>query len=183
MGSPSERTLSEPLQVIRLHDPNDAPLDATGARLHGGRWNSPGADVVYAALTYAGAILETRVHANVRRPPPREIAVITIPAGVRVSELTAADVRGWDDADQVASRTAGDAWLSASRSLALIVPSKAGAPLERNVALNLRHADAQQVNIQSAGAVPWDLRLFAEPAHHAAPRRAKKRPAAPRDKK
>ena len=81
MGSPSERTLSEPLHVIRLYDPNTAPLDAAGARLHGGRWNSPGADVVYAALTYAGAILETRVHANIRTPPPREIAVITIPAG------------------------------------------------------------------------------------------------------
>lgn len=146
MGSPSERTLSEPLKLFRLHDPRFAPLDATGARLHGGRWNGPGAEVVYASLSFAGAILETRVHANVRTPPPRRIAVITIPAGVRIAELTAEDVRGWDDADLVPSRTAGDAWLASSRSVALLVPGKAGAPFERNIVLNLRHADARMVN-------------------------------------
>jgi RES domain-containing protein len=183
MGSPSERTLSEALHVIRLHDPRFPPLDATGARLYGGRWNSPGADVVYAALTYGGAILEARVHANVRTPPPREIAVITIPAGVRVAELTAADVRDWDAADQAASRAAGDAWLAAARSVALIVPSKAGAPLERNIAFNLRHADATRLAVKPLGAVPWDLRLFGEPERRAAPRRTGKQPAAPHRKK
>src|ERR1035437_3914717 len=114
MGSPSERTLDEPLDVFRLHDPRFAPLDATGARLHGGRWNSRGAEVVYASLTYGGAILETRVHATVRTPPPRRIAVITIPAGVRISELTVADVRGWGDAGRVPGRGAGGGWVRAS---------------------------------------------------------------------
>src|SRR5580692_130873 len=109
MGSPPEHTLGEPLHVIRLHDPRFTPLDATGARTFGGRWNSPGAEVVYAALSYGGAVLETRVHANVRTPPPREIAVITIPAEARVSELRPSDLPGWDDADQAASRAAGDA--------------------------------------------------------------------------
>ena len=178
MGSPLERSLCAPLHVIRLHDPRFAPLDVTGARSYGGRWNSPGADVVYAALSYGGAILETRAQANVRTPPPREIAVITIPAGVLVSELSAADVPGWDDADQVASRAAGDAWLAAARTVALIVPSKAGAPLERNVALNVAHADAKKLRVESLGPVPWDMRLF----HEGAPR-AKKSSRAPRRKK
>jgi RES domain-containing protein len=180
MGSPSERTLGEPLDVFRLHDPRFPPLDATGARLHGGRWNSRGAEVVYASLTYAGAILETRVHANVRTPPPRRIAVITIPAGVRISELTVADVRGWDDAGLVPSRVAGDAWIAASRSVALIVPGKAGAPIERNIVLNLHHADARRLHVESLGDVSWDVRLFGEPEHQPAPRRTKKRPPAPR---
>ena len=148
MGSPSERTLSEPLELFRLHDPRFTPLDATGARLHGGRWNSPGAEVVYASLTFAGAILETRVHANVRTPPPRRIAVITIPAGVRIAELTAEDVPGWDEADLVPSRNAGDAWLASSPSVALIVPGKAGAPFERNIVLSLGHADARMANVR-----------------------------------
>ena len=183
MGSPSERTLDEPLHVVRLHDPRFAPLDATGARLLGGRWNSPGADVAYAALTYGGAILETRVHANVCTPPPREIAVITIPAGVRVSQLHARDVRGWDDADQVASRAAGDAWLAAAHTVALIVPGKAGAPLEQNVALNLGHADAPRLHVRSLGAVPWDMRLFGASHRGRTTPHSKKRPAAPRRKK
>jgi RES domain-containing protein len=181
MASPSERTLGEPLHVVRLHDPRFSPLDAAGARMHGGRWNSPGTEVLYAALTYGGAILETRVHANVRTPPPREIAVITIPAEVRIAELRSQDLPGWDDADQTASRAAGDAWLRDSRTVALIVPSKAGAPLERNVVLNLAHPDAKKLRVESLGAVPWDLRLFGETAPRPAHRRAK--PAAPRKKK
>jgi RES domain-containing protein len=181
MRSPSERALDEPLHVIRLHDPRFDALDSTGARVHGGRWNSPGAEIVYAALTYGGAILETRVHANVRMPPPREIAVITIPAGIRVAELTADDVKGWDDADAVASRAAGDAWIAAAHTVALIVPSKAGAPLERNVALNLHHADARKLSVKSLGDVPWDMRLFGAPA--APLKRPTKREPLPRKKK
>jgi RES domain-containing protein len=183
MGSPSERTLREPLRVIRLHDPKFAPLDATGARLYGGRWNSIGANVIYAALTYGGAILETRVHAIAHIPPPREIAVITIPAGVRISEVRTADVPGWDDAGFSASRAVGDAWIATGRSLALIVPGKAGAPLEQNVVINLSHADAPRLHVESLGAVPWDTRLFRAPEPRAAPSRRKKQAAPPRRKK
>jgi len=171
MGSPPEHTLGEALHVVRLHDPRFAALDAGGARTFGGRWNSPGAEIVYASLSYGGAILETRVHANVRTPPPRDIAVITIPVGVRIAEIVAHDLPGWDDADQVASRAAGDAWIAAARTVALIVPSRAGAPLERNVVLNLAHADAKKLRVESLGPVPWDLRLFGD-----APRRATRRP-------
>jgi RES domain-containing protein len=183
MGSPPEHTLGEPLHVIRLHDPRFTALDATGARTFGGRWNSPGVEVVYASLSYGGAVLETRVHANVRTPPPRDIAVITIPAGVRVAEIVAADLSGWDDADQEASRTAGDAWIAASHTVALIVPSRAGAPLERNVVLNLAHADARKLRVESLGPVPWDLRLFGETEPRVPHRRAGSKPAAPRRKK
>lgn len=160
MGSPSERTLDEPLLVIRLHHPRFDALDGTGAELFGGRWNSPGAKVVYAALTYGGAILETRVHANARKPPPREIAVIAIPAGTRISELAASDAKDWDDVQEHTSRAAGDAWLKSARTVALIVPSKAGAPLEKNVVINLEHADAPSLHVKSLGPVPWDMRLF-----------------------
>ena len=183
MGSPPEHTLGEPLHVIRLHDPRFTPLDSTGARTYGGRWNSPGAEVVYGALSYGGAVLEPRVHANVRTPPPREIAVVTIPADVRVAEIGPSDLPGWDDGDQAASRAAGDAWIEASRTLALIVPSRAGAPLERNVVLNLAHADAKKLSVESLGGVPWDLRLFAEPEPRVTHRRASAKAAAPRRKK
>ncbi|MFI5233711.1 MAG: RES family NAD+ phosphorylase [Gemmatimonadales bacterium] len=177
MASPSERTLHEPLRVIRLHHPRFAALDASGAQLYGGRWNSPGGTILYAALTYGGAILETRVHANADRPPRREIAVITIPSGVRVSEIDAHDLPGWDHEDQATSRRAGDSWITAGHTVLLIVPSRAGAPLERNVVINLAHPDAKKLRVESLGAVPWDMRLFGEPAP-----RARRRPA-PRKKK
>jgi RES domain-containing protein len=178
MASPPERTLHEPLRVIRLHHPRFAALDASGAQLYGGRWNSPGGTIVYAALTYGGAILETRVHANADRPPPREIAAITIPPGVRVSEIDAHDLPEWDHDNQIASRRAGNAWIDAGNTVALIVPSRAGAPLERNVVINLAHHDAKKLRVESLGAVPWDLRLFvaprAKPARRSASPRRKK---------
>lgn len=178
MGSPSERTLESPLRAIRLHDPRLPPLDPSGARLYGGRWNSPGAEIVYAALTYGGAILETRVHANTNGPPPRDIAVITIPAGVRVSEIDAHDVPEWNADDQVASRRAGDAWIAGGMTVALIIPSRAGAPLEHNLVINLGHADAKQLRVESLGPVPWDLRLFVAPKTRTA-----RRPRPPRRKR
>ena len=162
MASPPERTLHEPLRVIRLHHPRFAALDASGAQLYGGRWNSPGGSILYAALTYGGAILETRVHANADRPPPREIAVITIPPEVRVSDIDAHDLPGWDHDNQIASRRAGNTWIAAGNTVALIVPSRAGAPLERNVVINLAHPDAKKLRVESFGAVPWDMRLFGE---------------------
>lgn len=160
MGSPTERILAEPLRLIRLHDPQFAPLDATGARRFGGRWNSPGAEAVYTALTYGGALLETRVHAIAHRPPPREITVITVPAGVRIAELAASDVEGWDDPEYTATRAAGDAWLKSAKTIVLIVPSRAGAPLEKNAVINLAHPDTRGLHVQSLGPVPWDTRLF-----------------------
>ena len=177
MASPSERTLHEPLRVIRLHHPRFAALDASGAQLYGGRWNSPGGTIVYAALTYGGAILETRVHANADRPPPREIAAITIPPGVRVSEIDAHDLPGWDHDNQITSRRAGNSWIAAGNTVALIVPSRAGAPLERNIVINLEHPDAKKLRVESLGAVPWDMRLFGERAPRA------RRGPAPRKKK
>ena len=93
-------------------------------------------------------------------PPPRKIALITIPAGVRVSEVAPVDVPRWDHPDQLASRAAGDAWLHAARTVALIVPSKSGAPLERNVMFNPGHPDARRLDVSALGSVPWNLRLF-----------------------
>jgi RES domain-containing protein len=175
MASPPERTLHEPLRVIRLHHPRFAALDASGAQLYGGRWNSPGGIIVYAALTYGGAILETRVHANADRPPPREIVVITIPPGVRVSEIDAHDLPGWDHDDQIASRRAGDSWIAAGNTVALIVPSRAGAPLERNVVINLAHPDAKKLRVESLGAVPWDMIAERAPRARTAPVPRKKK--------
>jgi RES domain-containing protein len=50
------------MTVVRLHRSRYSPKDSTGARLYGGRWNSPGNDVLYASSTLALACLEVLVH-------------------------------------------------------------------------------------------------------------------------
>lgn len=76
------------MRVYRVCSSAHSDLDGEGARLYGGRWNSPGLAgglaVVYTASSLALAILETRVH--LRRLPVDyvkltiEIAELSLPA-------------------------------------------------------------------------------------------------------
>ena len=50
--------------AYRIADARHPIFDGTGAMLRGGRWNSIGQRVIYAAESYAGAMLEILVHAN-----------------------------------------------------------------------------------------------------------------------
>ena len=50
--------------------------------LHGARWNSPGRRVIYAAETYASALLEILVHASGSVPRSQGYVEIEIPSGV-----------------------------------------------------------------------------------------------------
>jgi RES domain-containing protein len=50
------------MTVVRLNRSPYSPKDPTGAKLHGGRWSSPGNEVLYASSTLALACLEVLVH-------------------------------------------------------------------------------------------------------------------------
>lgn len=98
-----------------------ADLKGEGARLYGGRWNSPGRPLVYAASTAALAVLEIRVHLDL--PPellPDDYVLITIDLGV----LAVEDGSGIP----VDQRGFGDTWLRERRttSLACAVRYRAG---------------------------------------------------------
>ena len=59
-----------------------ADLNGEGARLYGGRWNTPGRPLVYAASTAALAVLEVRVHLDL--PPellPDDYVLMTVDLG------------------------------------------------------------------------------------------------------
>ena len=46
------------MRFYRIADARHSPESGEGARLHGGRWNSPGRAVIYACETQSGAMLE-----------------------------------------------------------------------------------------------------------------------------
>ncbi len=149
------------MRAFRIADDRFPIFNGTGARLLGGRWNSPGHSLIYAAETFAGSILEVLVHANLNRIPPRHAFIeITIPDSVKVESIAGEDLAGWDAADQIASRTFGDRWIRERRSAVLLVPSMVTGGHERNVLINPEHADFRRISATDPGPIRWDPRLF-----------------------
>src|SRR3954451_6946822 len=93
-----------------------AELTGEGARLWGGRWNSPGRPLVYAADTAALAVLEVRVHLDLSwdlLPPDYVLLTLDLgPARIETMPVLPPDTVAF-----------GDAWLTAQRSPVLRVPS------------------------------------------------------------
>ena len=151
---------SGPLRAYRIADGRCPILDGSGAALNGGRWNSPGRRVIYAADTYAGVLLEKLVHTNIGRIPASQAYIeILIPEDVGIEEVTPADLPGWDAEDQQVSREYGDAWYGQQRTAVLVAPSVV-TPVERNIVINQDHPDFAKIRASAPKPVRWDARLF-----------------------
>jgi RES domain-containing protein len=149
------------LRAFRIADRRFPIFDGTGARLAGGRWNSPGQPVIYAAETFAGALLEILAHGNLNRIPSTHSCIeITIPDGVAIERLHPGAVPGWRDEDQQASRAFGDPWFKEMRSAVLLVPSLATQGREHTFLINPLHPDAARISVSEPGEVLWDKQLF-----------------------
>jgi RES domain-containing protein len=147
-------------RAYRIADRRHKILDGQGAALLGGRWNSPGRRVIYAAETYAGAMLEVLANSNIGRMPKHHAWIeILIGGGVSVEEVDERKVRRWDAPDQQASRMFGDRWYDEKRSTVLIVPSTV-VRVERNVVINQDHPGFRKLRATAPKPVLWDERLF-----------------------
>lgn len=145
----------------RIADGRFDPFSAIGASLVGGRWNSPGLDVIYASRSYAGAMLECLAHAGIGRVPRTHVAVeIAIAAVVTVERHEDGSLpSGWDHADLRVARALGDAWIRECRSAVMVVPSLV-ARREGNVLINPQHPDFSGIVAGRREPVVWDARLF-----------------------
>lgn len=151
------------LRAYRIADRRRKIFDGQGASLIGGRWNSPGRRVIYAAETYAGAMLEVLVHSNIGKLPKTHSWIeILVRKGIRIEEAHPADIPGWDAPDQLASRRYGDRWYDEGRTAVLLVPSIVARP-ERNIAINQEHPDFRRIRATAPKPVVWDARLFGLP--------------------
>lgn len=149
------------MQIYRIADSRHPIWDGTGAAMIGGRWNSPGRPAIYGSLSYACAMLEILVHANIGRIPATHAYVVAeIPDSVAIERPDALSLpSGWDGDDSSIARRFGDQWLQEARSAVLVVPSVV-ARLEWNAVINPLHADAAQFFLSPSQKVIWDQRLF-----------------------
>ncbi|MGE0416585.1 MAG: RES family NAD+ phosphorylase [Acetobacteraceae bacterium] len=131
-----------------------------GARLRGGRWNRPGTPAIYAATSYASAVLEVLVHSNIGRVSPglRHVAV-DIPDDAPVDTLDRQQVPGWDAMPPGPSCEVGDRWLRARSGLVLLVPSVVTGGFDHNAVVNPLHPAFASIVVAPEEAVFWDSRL------------------------
>jgi RES domain-containing protein len=143
--------------AFRIADRRHPIFDPTGARLTGGRWNSPGRGVIYAAQTFAGALLEVLVHQNLGEVPSKHAMVrVDIPDDLKIESIET----GWAMTDLIRSREFRDRWLEERRTAVLLVPSVVLRGREKNVVLNPNHLDFQSIKVTAPEPVVWDPRLF-----------------------
>jgi len=142
--------------VYRLAKAAFIALDGEGARLFGGRWNSPGRPMIYAAASPSLAVLEVLVHLDLPidlMPDDYRLLAIDIPddAEVERPERTPPDAE--------ACLALGDDFLARGAALALIVPSVV-VPQERNALINVRHSAMGPVRLVSDEGFRFDWRLI-----------------------
>lgn len=133
-------------------------FDGEGARIAGGRWNSPGTRVVYTAGTIALAALEMLVHLD-RAAPLAAYVVFTCTFDDSLVADPGALPEEWSVLPTTAdARRVGDVWSHGLASAILRVPSAVIAE-EHNYLLNPLHRDFNKIDISEPRAFSFDPRL------------------------
>lgn len=134
-------------------------FDGEGARLWGGRWNSPGRPAVYCAGHVSLAILEVVVHADLAFAPHYVVIPADFDEALVESLVTARLPASWRRHPAPAAVVAlGDEWLREARSPVLRVPSVV-VPAEPNFILNPLHTAFREIEIGKPEVLKVDARL------------------------
>ncbi len=134
-------------------------LSGEGARLYGGRWNSPGRPMVYLSTSRSLAALELLVHLTTvaSRRIPRSLIQVRVPRTIIGGELS--KDQGWrEDPPGKGSTDQGDDWLEVGKTAGVLVPSVI-VPEEHNLLLNPQHPDFQGADVLETTPFSFDPRL------------------------
>lgn len=135
-------------------------FDGEGARLFGGRWNSPGTRMVYASGSKALAALENLVHLN--PPVIFRYAALLVEFDAKLVETIEAGhlpAKWSEEPPPPSTQAVGDQWVEEARSAVLEVPS-AIIQSETNFLLNPAHPDFKKIAIGQPGLFAFDPRLL-----------------------
>ena len=146
-------------RIVKTRHSADA-FSGEGARLFGGRWNSPGMAMVYTAGSTSLATLELLVHLNTSVLPPYSICPVDFDDSLIEILDPATLPRDWRQSPPPNSlQTIGDDWISRGSSVVLRVPS-AVIENENNYLINPAHKDFRKLVIGSMEVFDLDPRLI-----------------------
>jgi RES domain-containing protein len=131
-----------------------ADLGGAGARITGGRLNSPGRPAVYLASEASLALLEVRVHLD--------LSLDLLPDDYVYMEIELGDLDVEDaelPPEEDLCRGIGNQWLESLRTPLLRVPSVI-VPFSSNLILNPKHREAGQAKIVDLHGCSFDPRLW-----------------------
>lgn len=129
-------------RIVKRRLANTA-FSGEGARLYGGRWNSPGIPVVYTSSTIALAVLEWRAQLTQWPAPP--VMIIEIEFSPTLVRSPSKLPHNWKQLPAPkACAAVGDNWVRSGESALLRVPS-AIVPEELNYLINPLHADFAKI--------------------------------------
>lgn len=136
-------------------------FDGEGARIEGGRWNSPGTAVVYTSQSAALAALEMLVHLGRGASLLTYVLIPCMFDDAFVSRLDRRRLpRNWRSYPAPPDlQLLGDEWVRNDASAVLEVPS-AIIETESNYLLNPRHRDFREVRVMDPQRFEFDLRLL-----------------------
>lgn len=137
-------------------------FDGEGARVNGGRWNSPGTSIVYTASSAALAALEMLVHLGKATILPSYVLASCSFDERLVSRVDRSKLpvnwRSYPAPSEL--QLVGDGWVKRRESAVLEIPSVI-IDTESNYLLNPAHADFARVTIAAPRPFEFDLRLLA----------------------
>jgi len=146
-------------RVVKARHAPDA-FTGEGARLFGGRWNSPGVPVIYTASSISLALLELLVHLHARsRLQDYGLFPVDFDEALVTTLDRSALPRDWRAAPApIDVQRIGDAWAASRESAVLRVPS-AVVEQEDNYLLNPNHPQFNQIAIGKQQTIELDPRL------------------------
>lgn len=136
-------------------------FNGEGARLYGGRWNSPGVAMVYASQHQSLAALEVRVHIDVTRKL-KSYKCFPFHFDDRLMERFRVNrlPKNWrEEPPPPELQQLGDDWARLGSSVILGVPSVI-IPNELNYLINPKHPDFAKLKIEKPADFAFDQRLF-----------------------
>lgn len=137
-------------------------FDGEGARLYGGRWNTPGTGMIYTSSSTALAALEVLVHLNQASLLSSYSLCAAHFGDNLVERLDRSKLPdGWRAYPAPPElQEMGDAWVRGGASAVLEVPS-AVVEHESNYLINPAHPDFATINIGAPESFGFDTRLMA----------------------